>query len=110
MQGTNSSALEWNKFQYLAAFSFTFILIYVYIERAREGGCGYPLPSLFCGHSERRANLSMKGDQTIAFITAVFGYYEKSLKEPAIQDKETSFIAFTDRNDLNKSESVCKQH
>jgi len=48
----------------------------------------------------------MKGDQTIAFITAVFGYYEKSLKEPAIQDKETSFIAFTDRNDLNKSESV----
>lgn len=48
-------------------------------------------------------HLPSKTRNCIAFVTAVFGSYEKSLKEPALQDTETSFIAFTDRNDLNTS-------
>lgn len=56
--------------------------------------------------SRWKLSLSSADTYRIAFITAVFGDYEKSLKEPVLQDMETSFIAFTDRKDLKVDGSV----
>ena len=36
----------------------------------------------------------------VLFITAIYGGYEKTLKEPAKQQHPADFIAFTDRTDL----------
>ena len=36
----------------------------------------------------------------VLFVTAIFGDYEKTLKEPARQEHPADFVAFTDRTDL----------
>jgi len=36
----------------------------------------------------------------VLFVTAIFGDYEKTLKEPAQQEHPADFVAFTDRTDL----------
>jgi hypothetical protein len=38
--------------------------------------------------------------QKVLFVTAIYGDYEKTLKEPAQQQHPADFVAFTDRKDL----------
>ena len=57
------------------------------------------LPTTIAKHNSTGGLLTthMKPGSSIAFITAVFGDYEKSLKEPALQQGATAkFIAFCD--------------
>lgn len=49
---------------------------------------------------------SLDGHIEIAFLTAIFGRYEKTLKEPATQSLKAKFFAFTDRPDLSRNDSV----
>jgi hypothetical protein len=39
-------------------------------------------------------------NQKVLFVTAIYGDYEKTLKEPAQQQHPADFVAFTDRKDL----------
>jgi len=39
----------------------------------------------------------------VLFVTAIFGTYEKTLKEPAAQTVPSDFVAFTDRDDLTSA-------
>ena len=48
-----------------------------------------------------RTNLS--NTPRVLFVTALFGEYEKTLKEPAHQTLAADFVAFTDRNDIMSS-------
>jgi len=48
-----------------------------------------------------RSNLS--NTSRVLFVTAIFGTYEKSLKEPVRQTLAADFVAFTDSNDLTSS-------
>jgi len=39
----------------------------------------------------------------VLFVTAIFGAYEKTLKEPAAQTVPSDFVAFTDRDNLTST-------
>ena len=52
-------------------------------------------------HAAAVENREMPPKNKVLFVTAIYGDYEKTLKEPARQQHHADFVAFTDREDLS---------